>query len=271
MNAPTTTRRKLSASKSSLFRKIRPIIRLETVPSVTDASPAPTKAVEQAPTKNKSPAKTSVNPSKEDSASLSRAEIGNELSDGLKAPPLQDASQGVAKAPSAHSVGSSDDDSLDRIMPMRKNSQEDAELNAFMVKQLNRRITRDEDDESDTLWAYDKSGYQGPQVTDWHETDSEDSPMALQTYGYPDGIPKKSASRHLEITTTYIPERKLKTPPKKNRGRLKKNKPERPERVYYNALLQDLESQGKKDFLINEGSIVYCKWPPTKGKCQKEG
>jgi hypothetical protein len=95
--------------------------------------------------------------------------------------------------------------------------------------------------------------------------------MALQTYGYPDGIPKKSASRHLEITRTYIPERKLKTPPKKNRGRLKKNKPGRQERVYFNALLQDLESQEKIDFLIKEGSIVYGKWPPTKGKCQKEG
>jgi hypothetical protein len=289
-------KRKLAASKSSLFRKIRPIIRLETIPSITDASPVvtPTKAVEQAPTpsarnndkddgifrmpnaKNKSPAKN-VDPSKQDSASPPQAEIGNELSDDLKAPPLQDACQGVAKASLAHSVDSSDDDSLDRIMPMNKNSQEDAELNAFMVEQLEQdeRITPDEDDEDDLLWAY-KSGYHGPQVTDSHETDSEDSPNAMSTYGYPDGIPKKSASRHLEITRTYIPERKLKAPPKKQRGRLKKKKkedqePERPEGEYYKALLQELESQESKDSLIKEGSIVYGQWPPTKGKCQKEG
>jgi hypothetical protein len=144
-----------------------------------------------------------------------------------------------------------------------------------MVQQLggeDEKITRDEDDESDHLWAYTKSGYDGPPVTDSHETDSEGSPMALPTYRYPDGISKKSASRHREITSTYIPERKLKTPPK--RGRAKKTNKQDKElisREIAEGLIKGLESEEMKDRLIEEGSIVYAQYPGIKGKCQKEG
>jgi hypothetical protein len=65
------------------------------------------------------------------------------------------------------------------------------------------------------------------------------------------GIPLKSATRHREITKTYIPEHKAKASPKKESYR-----PKRAERKQSKT-----EDQAGQDRLINVSSKVYGPWP----------